>query len=214
MPTIGITIGDPTGIGPEIVCKAIASMSPEQQNNVLLIGNQDAIARANDLTNSQLTFTMDGSREAIRIADVKSQNFSTIRDGMVSEGGGHAAYSYVAHAVDLANKGKISALVTAPLNKAAMHLAGYPFDGHTGLLQHLTKSDHSFMLFASNKLTIILTSTHVSLADAIRECRSDNILRTIKAGNQHLMRLGRPTPKIGVSALNPHAGEQGIFGRE
>ena len=214
MPTIGITIGDPSGIGPEIVCKAIASMSPEQQNNVLLIGNQDAIARANDLTNSQLTFTMDGSRKAIRIADVKSQDFGTIQDGAVSEGGGHAAYSYVAHAVDLASKGTISALVTAPLNKAAMHLAGYPFDGHTGLLQHLTKSDHSFMLFASNKLTIILTSTHVSLADAIRECRSDNILRTIKAGNQHLMRLGLPTPKIAVSALNPHAGEQGIFGRE
>lgn len=214
MPTIGITIGDPSGIGPEIVCKALASMSPEQQSTVLVIGSQDVIARANALTHSKLSFSQKGLDKAVRVANVDSPQASSIQDGTVSKGGGHAAYTYVAHAVELAMSGTIDAIVTAPLNKAAMHLAGYSFDGHTGLLQHLTKSDSSFMLFASSKLTTILTTTHVSLAQAIKACKSDNIFQTIRAGHQHLLKLGQENPKIAVSALNPHAGEQGIFGRE
>ena len=214
MPTIGITMGDPSGIGPEIVCKALASMSPEQQNTVLLIGSQGVIARADALTHSKLTFSQKGLDTGVRVANVSSPQASLIQDGTVSAGGGHAAYSYVAHAVALAMSGTIDAIVTAPLNKAAMHLAGYPFDGHTSLLQHLTKSDSSFMLFASTKLTTILTSVHVSLAQAIKACKSDNIFHTIRAGHQHLSKLGLENPKIAVSALNPHAGEQGIFGRE
>ena len=135
MPKIGITLGDPSGIGPEIVCKALASMSTEEQSNVLVIGNQDVISRANVLIQGGLDF----SRKGIQIANVKSKKISSIQDGTISVGGGHAAYNYVAHAVNLAIRGDIDAIVTAPLNKAALHLAGYHFNGHTDLLRFLTK---------------------------------------------------------------------------
>ena len=210
MPKIGITLGDPSGIGPEIVCKALASMSPEEQSNVLLIGNQDVISRANALIQGGLDF----SREGIQIANVKSKNISSIQDGAISVGGGHAAYNYVAHAVNLAIRGDIDAIVTAPLNKAALHLAGYPFNGHTDLLRFLTKSQTSFMLFDSSKLRVILATIHVSLSQAIEDCRTENILRTVKAGYEHLSTLGIKAPRIAVAALNPHAGEEGLFGRE
>tara|TARA_Y100000588_G_scaffold375124_1_gene451089 strand:+ start:119 stop:1078 length:960 start_codon:yes stop_codon:yes gene_type:complete len=210
MPKIGITIGDPSGIGPEIVCKALASMSSNEQHNLVLIGNQDVISRADALTQSRLNFSSEG----IKIAHVDSKDISFVQDGLISAGGGHAAYSYVAHAVKLALAREIDAIVTAPLNKAALHLAGYIFNGHTDLLRYLTKSHSSFMLFDSTKMRVILATTHVSLSQAITDCQTENILRTVLAGEQYLRRLGIETPRIAVAALNPHAGEEGLFGRE
>ena len=214
MPQIAITIGDPSGIGPEIVCRALAKLSPTERESILVIGRGAILARANGLVGAELHFSSHGLNNTVRLVEVDTPKVDTIRDGEISEGGGHAAYGYVTQAVDLALSGDVRVLVTAPLNKAAMHLAGHKYDGHTGLLQHLTKAPSSFMLLTSEQLSTIQVSTHVSLAEAIKQCKRERILETIHAGNTHFRDLGVNRPRIAVAGLNPHSGERGIFGRE
>ena len=214
MPEIAITMGDPSGIGPEIVCRALAAITTTQRQAIMVVGRGDVLARANELVRAGLQFSSHGRNNSVRLVEVDTPKGDTVRDGEASAGGGNAAYGYVTHAVDLALSGNICVLVTAPLNKTAMHLAGHKFDGHTGLLQHLTEAPSSFMLLVSERLSTILVSTHVSLAEAIKQCTQQRILETIRAGNGHLRRLGLHRPRIAVAGLNPHSGENGIFGRE
>ena len=136
-------------------------------------------------------------------------------DAAESAGGGHAAYGYVRRAGGARARGaRIEVIVTAPLNKAALHLAGHRFDGHTELLQHLTNAPSSIMLLASERLSTIHVSTHVSLADAARRCRTARVLETIEAADHHFRALGTERPRVAVAGLNPHSGEGGLFGRE
>ena len=214
MPALAITIGDPSGIGPEIVCRALAIMSPTERDKILIIGHESILVRANELIGADLQFSADGHGNTVRLVEVFTSDMETVRDGEISVGGGQAAYAYVKFAVDLALAGDVNVLVTAPLNKAAMHLAGHKYDGHTGLLQDLTKAPSSFMLLASEKLTTIHVSTHVSLVEAIQQCKKERIQETIRVGSEHLRRLGMDRPRIAVAGLNPHSGEGGIFGRE
>ena len=214
MPEIAITIGDPSGIGPEIVCRALASITATERQAIVVLGRGDVLARANELVRAGLQFSSHGRNNSVRLVEVDTPKIDTVRDGEASVGGGNAAYGYVTRAVDLALSGNIRVLVTAPLNKTAMHLAGHKFDGHTGLLQHLTEASASFMLLVSEQLSTILVSTHVSLAEAIKQCKQQRIVETIRAGNDHLQRLGLHRPRIAVAGLNPHSGESGIFGRE
>jgi 4-hydroxythreonine-4-phosphate dehydrogenase len=120
---------------------------------------------------------------------------------------------YISRAVDLAMSGEADVIVTAPINKEAMNLAGHHFDGHTGLLAHLTGSKSSFMLLASERLNTIHVSTHVSLRGAIERAKTERVLATIEAGHNHFMRLGMK-PRIAVAGINPHCGENGLFGTE
>ncbi len=214
MSALAITIGDPSGIGPEIVCGALASLPAKERNEIVVIGCASILVRANELIGADLRFSPNGHRNTVKLIEVETPDMGTIRDGKISVGGGQAAYAYVKFAVDLALSGDIDVLVTAPLNKEALHLAGHKYDGHTGLLQDLTKAPSSFMLLASEKISTIQVSTHVSLAEAIKECKQQRIQETIHAGNQHLCRLGVKRPRIAVAGLNPHSGESGIFGRE
>lgn len=209
MTDIGITIGDPSGVGPEVTCKALAALPDDVRATIRVIGDPAVIARANQITGAGLDL-----ETAVRVEAVDTPHKDTIRDGEISAGGGHAAYGYVRRAVDLALAGEIGVIVTAPLNKAAMHAAGHHYDGHTGLLQHLTEAPSSFMLLASEKLSTIHVSTHVSLSDAIQRTRTKRIVETIRAGDAHFRRLGIAKPRIAVAGLNPHCGEAGIFGRE
>ena len=214
MSALAITIGDPSGIGPEIVCRALASLPTKDRDEIVVIGRESILMRANKLIRGELRFSTDGRGNTVRLIEVETPDIETIRDGQISVGGGQAAYAYVKFAVDLALSGDVNVLVTAPLNKEALHLAGHKYDGHTGLLQDLTKAPSSFMLLASEKLATIQVSTHVSLAEAIKECKQQRIQETICAGNEHLRRLGVEQPRIAVAGLNPHSGEGGIFGRE
>ena len=214
MSVLAITIGDPSGIGPEIVCGALASLSTKERDEIVVIGRAPILVRANELIGAELRFSPHGHGDTVKLIEVETPDMETVRDGAISVGGGQAAYAYVKFAVDLALSGDINVLVTAPLNKEALHLAGHKYDGHTGLLQDLTKAPSSFMLLASEKLSTIQVSTHVSLAEAIKECKQQRIQETIHAGNEHLCRLGVERPRIAVAGLNPHSGEGGIFGRE
>ena len=215
-PTIGITMGDPSGVGPEIIVKALKEMSPELRSASAVIGNLGLLKRADKLVGAGLSFTdtLDARGGAVPVVHVATKDESQIRDGEISAAGGEAAYQYVVKAVELALAGKIAVIVTAPLNKAAMHAAGHHFDGHTELLAHLTGASSSFMLLASEKLSAVHVSTHVSLRGATQRGSTERVLATIRAGNDHFKALGLASPRIAVAGLNPHCGEGGIFGTE
>jgi len=215
-PTIGITMGDPSGVGPEIIVKALREMSPELRSASAVIGNLELLKRADKLVGSGLTFadSLDARGGAVPVVHVPTKGQPEIRDGQISAAGGEAAYQYVVKAVELAVSGQIAVIVTAPLNKGAMHAAGHHFDGHTELLAHLTGATASFMLLASDKLSAIHVTTHVSLRGATQRGTTERVLATIRAGNAHFKALGLANPRIAVAGLNPHCGEGGIFGTE
>ena len=217
LPKIGITMGDPSGVGPEIVVKALKEMSPEQRSASAVIGNRDFLRRADQLLEAGLTYvdSLDSARNgAVPVIHVTTRDATQIRDGQITAAGGEAAYQYVVKAVELALTGAIGVIVTAPLNKGAMHAAGHHFDGHTELLAHLSGAKSSFMLLASSKLSVVHVSTHVSLRTATQRATTERVLATIRAGNDHFKALGYVSPRIAVAGLNPHCGEGGIFGTE
>jgi 4-hydroxythreonine-4-phosphate dehydrogenase len=213
---IGITMGDPSGIGPEIIVKTLAEMNPATRALSAVVGNLDTLRRADKLLGAGLKFVdgLDAAAGEVPVAHVASRDQDRIADGKISAAGGEAAYRYVEAAVKLALAGKIAVIVTAPLNKAAMHEAGHHFDGHTELLAHLTGAKSSFMLLTGGKLNTIHVTTHMSLKNAAERPTIERVVATIRAGYDHFRSLGVASPRIAVSGLNPHCGEGGIFGSE
>ena len=203
---LGITMGDPSGVGPEVTVKALAALPAGERSRIVVIGGREILERAARVAGLP--------PPVVSVIDVAAPGADTIRDGHESPGGGHAAYGYVRRAVELARAGEVEVIVTAPLNKAALHLAGHRFDGHTEILQHLTGAPSSIMLLASERLSTIHVSTHVSLADAVGRCRTARVLEIIEAADRHFRRLGTERPRVAVAGLNPHSGEGGLFGRE
>src|SRR5512138_2441766 len=190
---VGITMGDPSGIGPEIIVKALQQMPPEQRSATAVIGNLDIVRRADRLLGASLTYHdgLEGvKRGAVPVVHVPSKGSESIVDGRIGAAGGEAAYQYIVKAVELALAGKIAVIVTAPLNKAALHAAGHHYDGHTELLAHLTGAKSSFMLLASDKLNAVHVTTHVSLRGATERATVERVLATIRIGNEHFKALG------------------------
>ncbi len=220
MEDIGITMGDPSGVGPEIICKALADLPEAQRRTAIVFGSRAVLERADALVGTGLRFSASESADGlasreVRIHDVPVPGgFGPVQDGKVSAAGGACAYACIAAAVDAALRQRIGVIVTAPINKAALHEAGYKFDGHTELLAHLTDTKSSFMLLASDRLSTLHVSTHVSLAGAVHRASTERVLATIRQGHAHLRRLGVTAPRLAVAGLNPHCGEGGLFGRE
>lgn len=216
---ITITMGDPAGIGPEIICRALVGMSDEERAGTLLVGDIDTFARAAATIDAGLDFcALDApettSSEAIVVSQVDNALGTPIPDGEISAAAGEMAFRCVERAVALVQAGQAGVIVTAPLNKAALHAAERYYDGHTGMLASLTGAPASFMLLASETLSTIHVSTHVSLKEAIQRVTVERIQATVDAGHEHLRQLGMATPRIAVAGLNPHCGEGGIFGDE
>jgi 4-hydroxythreonine-4-phosphate dehydrogenase len=214
---LGITMGDPSGIGPEIIVKALADMSPEERATAAVVGNLDLLKRADAVVGSNLRFNPDYANVApgeVPVVHVASAGIDTLKIGVISETGGEAAYRYIERAVSLALAGDIGVIVTGPLNKGALHSAGHHFDGHTELLATLTDTKQSWMLLASEKLSALHVSTHTSLRNATERATTQRVLDTIRTGYRHYASIGIPNPRIAVAGLNPHCGEGGIFGRE
>lgn len=205
---IAVTMGDPSGIGPEIVCKALAALPPERRRACVVVGARRFLERAAALTGAGPAFGPDGAA----VADVETPHGDRVRDAEATAAGGHAAHGYVARAVEMALAGEVEAIVTAPLNKAALHMAGHRYDGHTELLQHLCGAPSSFMLLASERLSAIHVSTHCSLADAAARVTAARALAAVRIGHAHLRALGVARPRIVCAALDPHCGEGGLFG--
>lgn len=211
---IGITLGDPAGIGPEITAKAIAQLPAQQQERVVVIGDADGFRRAAALVGFDPAHVEVGSanRQGLRMAHTPGSG--PAKPGQLSAEGGEGAYQAIKTAVDLAVGEEIGCIVTAPLNKAALHLAGHHYDGHTGLLAHLTGRDSGYMLLASERLNTIHVSTHVSLEEATRRASRERLLAVIEAAIVHFQSVGIADPRVAVAGMNPHCGEGGIFGRQ
>ena len=203
---IGITMGDPCGVGPEISVRALLDMAPAERENTRIYGNLATLEAAREALGLQIDLT--GS-----VVDLPIEG-APLPWGQLSPVAGDAAFRFIEKAVRDAEAGTIGCIVTAPINKEALNLAGHHYDGHTGMLRSLTGSKAAYMLLASERLKVIHVSTHVSLKEAIQRATTERVLATIRAGDAHLKRIGYATPRIAVAGINPHCGENGLFGTE
>ena len=214
---IGITIGDPAGIGPEIVCRAVAEMSAAERAQTLVIGDRDVLRRAAELAGVAFDLRdgddADATHGAVAVDHVPVPD-GPLADGQVSAAAGESAFRCVRRAVERAQAGAIAVIVTAPLNKAALHAAERKYDGHTGMLAALTAAPSSFMLLTSEALATLHVSTHVSLREATARATRERVREAIEVGDRHLRKVKGRAPRIAVAGLNPHCGEGGLFGRE
>jgi len=217
---IGITMGDPAGIGPEVVLKAVAEPEIREICAPVIIG--DAQLLAHNARTLDLQCGYDIVRRDERLPDQGDEPVifhlnniqGHVEPGIESGAAGRAAAGYIEAAVELCAAGDIDAIATAPINKRALFLGGYSFPGHTEFLAHLTGIDDYAMGFVAANLRIVLISTHVPLSEAIRLVRRDRFEKTIRLTDHELRRWGILRPRIAVAALNPHGAEGGLFGIE
>ena len=219
-PRIGVTMGDPAGIGPEVVLKAVAE--PE----VLAACAPVIVGDAQHLAHTARTLDLRCGYDIVRRGEPLPEepagpliyHLDNIRGavapGVESGEAGRAAAEYIEAAVELCGAGALDAISTAPINKRALFLGGYSFPGHTEFLAHLTGTPESAMAFVASNLRIVLISTHVPLAEAIRLVERERIVRVVRLAERELRRWGIARPRIAVAALNPHGAEGGLFGVE
>ena len=219
LPTIAITMGDAAGIGPEIIMKALAKPETHAFCRPLVVGDAERLRRAGDLVDSFLHVeSLDDPREAaFRHGDVECIDLNNIPAdlpfGKISAVAGDAAFRYVERAVRIVQEGGASAICTAPLSKEALHAAGHRYPGHTELLAALTGTPEVSMMLVAPKLRVIHVTTHMGLLDAIERIDAPLVERVIGRAHDTLVRAGIARPRIGVCGINPHAGENGLFGR-
>ncbi|MGV0909611.1 4-hydroxythreonine-4-phosphate dehydrogenase PdxA [Martelella sp. FOR1707] len=212
--SIVITMGDPSGVGAEVTVKALAARDAALRRQVRVIGDRSTVARAAAVCGIDLpVLAPDEAGDGIRVDHIAVDGLPE-EFGVLSPACGEASYRYIARAVELAMGGDAASIVTAPINKEALNAAGHHYDGHTGMLAHLTGSKSSWMLLASERLNVVHVSTHVSLKDAIGRATTERVLETIRTGHKHMKRMGLEAPRIAVAGINPHCGENGLFGRE
>lgn len=218
-PTIAITMGDPSGIGPEIIMKALARPEVHAMCQPLVIGDAGRLRQAGEIVGSGLKVdALEDARDARYSAGVvECLDLKLVPEnhpfGEMSSVSGEAAYRYIAKAVEVVEAGAAQAICTAPLSKEALHAAGHKYPGHTELLAHLTGTLEVSMMLVSPKLRVIHVTTHIGLLDAIEKIEPGLVGRVIERGHDVLVKAGIKNPKIGVCAINPHAGENGLFGR-
>jgi 4-hydroxythreonine-4-phosphate dehydrogenase len=205
---IGITMGDPAGVGPEIIMKALAAMNDEDRARTAVFGCLRTLGAAEAVVQTGLAPGQD-----FAVTDIPVDG-APLPWGKADARAGDAAFRFMQAAVAAALAGEIGCIVTAPLNKAALNAAGHHYDGHTGMLAHLTGTPRAWMILASERLKVVHNSTHVSLRDAIERATPEALLQTIRIGDEHLRRLGYAAPRIAVAGINPHCGEGGLFGTE
>ena len=206
LPTIVLTMGDPAGVGPEIVLKALADPEVAPLAEWVVVGDRHVLEIAERVTGIALgtTRVVDGGAAA---------RYDGFVFGKLDARCGAAARDYVRAATELCLRGEAAAMVTAPLNKEAVALNGTPFSGHTEYIAELCGATESRMLLASEKLATVHVSTHVPLRRAC-DLDSGRIRRTIELGDEAMKLMGFAKPRIAVCGLNPHAGEHGLFGEE
>lgn len=207
---LAVTMGDPAGIGPEIIVKAIQQMQGEVEAGrieFLVLGSSAALTRACDLFGTKqadLPLTM------IDVGPVDGE----IVTGTISAVGGEWAYRAVKRAAELVQAGEADAIVTAPLSKEALHMAGHHFEGHTELLAHLTGQRDAVMMLAHGPMRVSHVTTHCAIADVPKRITPVRLRRVIDVTLDALQCLGFDKPRLGVAGLNPHSGEGGILGKE
>ncbi len=215
---IGITMGDAAGVGPEIVARFFTE---PLERAAVVYGNLAALRRGASVVGAKLAFAPITSPAQAKDLAPRTMPVITVGDlpddlpmGRVSAVAGAAAYAAVIRAIDDATAGSISAIVTGPINMDALRAAGIAHPGHTEILADRTRTAEFAMMLANNDLRVLLVSIHVSLAEAVRAVTPEAELRAIRLADRATRAFGVARPQVAVAGLNPHAGENGLFGRE
>ncbi len=219
MKKLAITMGDPGGVGPEIIMRAIASEEIRELCSPVVIGDRSVMEEALKLVDSPLrlrVITEPGERvpapDVIELIDVGT--LSKFEKGKPTEKGGKACAAYIRKAVKLALDRKVDGIVTAPISKEALRMAGLSWPGHTEMLAELTGTEDYAMMLAGGPLKVILVTIHTSLRSVPDLITKQRVLKTIRLAKKACQMLGIEHPRIAVAGLNPHAGEAGLFGDE
>lgn len=221
-PVIGITMGDPAGIGPEITIKALGDHELYERCRPLVVGDASVLERAKAVTafGKTVIHPVKDVGEAqylpgtIDVLDMKKADPDKFEIGKISAMAGDAAFTYVKEVIRLAMEGQVDATVTNALNKEALNLAGHRYSGHTEIYAAFTGAKRYTMMLAHRNLRVVHVSTHVSLRQACDLVKKGRILEVTQIAHQALINMGIENPRIGVAGLNPHCGEGGLFGRE
>ncbi len=222
LPIVGITMGDPTGIGPEITVKALGTKEPFAVCRPVVFGDQRVLLRTIDLLGLSTSVEViervpeEGYQpHRIFLRSLSELELTSLRPGKPDRPCGEAMVKYVEEAVRWVLDGKLNAITTCPINKQAINEAGHFFAGHTELLAHLTKSSSVAMMFLSPGVSVVLVTTHLPLKDIPEWIKKDRILSTIRVTVDGVKKyFGISRPKIAVLGLNPHCGEEGLLGEE
>lgn len=217
-PVIGITIGDPAGVGPEVTLKAFKNKKIFNICIPVVIGDINVIKKAATIVGYDSEINLiegtDQCKEGkLNLLSLDNVDFD-YRFGSIQPECGRVAFEYIKTGIELALAGNIDAVVTAPIHKEALNLAGFHYSGHTEIFADLTKTKDYAMMLASEPLKVIHVSTHVSLRKACDMVKQERVYKVIKLAYEGIKGLGVQAPRIAVAGLNPHAGETGLFGDE
>jgi len=220
-PLIGISVGDPAGIGPEIAAKALAMPEVYEMCRPLAVAELRMMREAVRFSGLDLKVRVVSAPEeglfqcgVLDVLDLKNIEPDAIRHKVAAAETGRASFEYVRKVIDLALAGDIDATVTGPISKEAINLAGFQYAGHTEIYADFTHTKDYAMMLVHDRFRVIHVSTHVSMREACERVKKDRVLRVIRLGYDAVRKLGIDKPRIAVAGLNPHAGEVGLMGRE
>jgi 4-hydroxythreonine-4-phosphate dehydrogenase len=222
LPKIGVTMGDPTGIGPEIIVKALSREEPFQACRPIVFGDREVLSRAIQMQRLSTTLKIieeipeDGYLPGkIFLLPLSQLEVNSLRFGQPDRACGEAMVTYIEEAVKWVRSGRLDAITTCPINKQAMNAAGYHFPGHTELLAHLVQTSPVAMMFLGSKWKVVLVTTHLPLKDVPKWITSNRIMATLRLTDEGMKKyFGITHPKMAVLGLNPHCGEEGLLGEE
>lgn len=218
-PVVAVTMGDGAGVGPEVTVAALVDESVRAESLPVVMGDKKRLEEAAKIMGIDVEIvpiiSIDQAVDEAGKINVIDLDLlpADLPWGELSKEAGNAAYEYIAKAAELAQSGDVQAICTAPLNKEALHMAGHKYPGHTEMLAALTNTPEVSMMLSSPQLRVIHVTTHIGLMDAVRKIEPGLVERTTRRGWEALRRAGIQNPHIGVCAINPHAGEGGLFGQ-
>lgn len=220
-PIIGLTMGDAAGIGPEIIAKALSLKEIYGVCRPVVIGDARVMKEGAKVAHVKLeVYPIKKLSEArfvhrtMDVLDLSNIDVDELKMGQPQAMAGKASVEYIEKAVELALKGEVHAIVTAPISKEAIHMAAYSYVGHTEILAHLTDTKNYAMILLAGSLRVIHVTTHVPLSEVPRLIKKERVFSAIRMAHDALRSLGFVNPRIAVAGLNPHGGERGLFGRE
>ena len=221
LPILGLTMGDPAGIGPEICLRALQDPVVRKVCVPVLFGDASVLQR---VARRQFSALADGvvspaefenTKELNRplIVDCRAVNAAKVRPGIISAACGRASYRYIEQAIRMALRGRIDGVVTAPIHKESLNRSGVKFPGHTEIFTALTRAKRSCMMLYSDKLTVSMATTHIGYHEVPQKLSAVRLQNVITLTADTLRRMLNREPRLGICGLNPHAGEHGLFGR-
>jgi len=220
-PLIAVPIGDPAGVGPEIVAKSVASGDVFEAADCVIVGDKTIIENAIKIVGEDLTVHVisepeegDYRKGILNLIDLGNVDMAKFEFGKVNGMCGKAAYEYIAKCIELANKGKVDAVATTPINKESLRAGGINYIGHTEIFGALTGTEDPLTMFETNGMRVFFLTRHVSLREMLDMITKDRIIDYVKRCMKALEKLGVTDGTMAIAGLNPHSGEHGLFGWE